>query len=209
MKLIKMQPDRVQIKSNDKDFEKCHLNDLIKISDGVIDLVTMVVSLTDTDSELPIADDMFLEQIGIPSVKNIECSIIGSIGNGKFTNSIDKYPTTDVTAEIMTDKEFEEMLTKENGSSFKLGNYASYDCSAMIDGNEKDLIKRLLTEVYPDGNFSMVCDSFDYWNIVDHILPELKTEILNRKGTLFVRGDSGDPINIVTQTVFHLPYRSW
>lgn len=136
MKLIKMQPDRVQIKSNDKDFEKCHLNDLIKISDGVIDLVTMVVSLTDTDSELPIADDMFLEQIGIPSVKNIECSIIGSIVNGKFTNSIDKYPTTDVTAEIMTDKEFEEMLTKENGSSFKLGNYANYDCSAMIDGNK-------------------------------------------------------------------------
>ena len=37
---------------------------------------------------------------------------------------------------INSDKEFEEMLTKENSSSFKLGNYANYDCSAMIDGNK-------------------------------------------------------------------------
>lgn len=137
MKLIKMQTDRVQIKSNDKEFQKCHINDLVKISDGETNLVTMVVSLTDKDSELPIGDDIFLEQIGLPSsVKSIECSIIGSIVKGKFTNSINKYPTTDVTAEIMTDKEFEEMLINESGGCFKLGNYANYDCAAMIDGNK-------------------------------------------------------------------------
>lgn len=136
MKLIKMLPDRVQIKSNDDIFSKCHLNDLIKISDGSIELVTMVCSLTDTDTDLPAEDDDFIRGLGIPSVKNIECNIIGSIVNGKFTNAIDRYPSTDVVAEIMEDKEFEEMLQKNNDSSFPLGNYANYECAARIDGNK-------------------------------------------------------------------------
>jgi nicotinamide phosphoribosyltransferase len=76
--------------------------------------------------------------------------------------------------------------------------------SAMIDGSEIPSIKRLLTEVYPKGSFSMVCDSYDYWNVVDTILPSLKEEIVSRDGTLFVRGDSGDPVEIVTETVFSL-----
>ena len=73
-----------------------------------------------------------------------------------------------------------------------------------IDGDEISLVRRLLTEVYPDKTFSMVSDSYDYWNLVDNILPQLREEIMNHKGTLLVRGDSGDPVEIVTQTVFHL-----
>jgi nicotinamide phosphoribosyltransferase len=73
--------------------------------------------------------------------------------------------------------------------------------SALIDKDETPSIKRLLTEVYPTGNFSMVCDSFDYWNVVTKILPSLKEEILKRDGTLFVRGDSGDPVMIIVRTV--------
>lgn len=76
--------------------------------------------------------------------------------------------------------------------------------SAAIDGNEISMIRRLLTEVYPNGSFSMVSDSYDYWNVVDTILPSLKQEILSRNGTLYVRGDSGDPVEIVTETVFSL-----
>ena len=73
-----------------------------------------------------------------------------------------------------------------------------------VDGDEKTMVKRLLTEIYPNNNFSMVSDSYDYWNMVDKILPELKDEILNHNGTLFVRGDSGDPVKIVTETVYRL-----
>ena len=76
--------------------------------------------------------------------------------------------------------------------------------SAAIDGDEKVMIRRLLTEIYPNGSFSMVSDSYDYWNVVDEILPSLKEEILSRNGTLYVRGDSGDPVEIVTETVFSL-----
>ena len=73
-----------------------------------------------------------------------------------------------------------------------------------IDGDEITHIKRLLTEIYPNNNFSMVSDSYDYWNLVDNILPQCKDEILAHNGTLLIRGDSGDPVDVVVKTVFHL-----
>lgn len=73
-----------------------------------------------------------------------------------------------------------------------------------VDGDETSFIKRMITELYPNDNFSIVCDSYDYWNVVKNIIPQLKEEILNRDKTVFVRGDSGNPVEIVTQTVFEL-----
>lgn len=73
-----------------------------------------------------------------------------------------------------------------------------------VDGDEETLIKRLLTEIYPNTNFSCVLDSYDYWNVVKNILPKLKKEILEHNGCLLVRGDSGDCVEVVTETVFTL-----
>lgn len=50
----------------------------------------------------------------------------------------------------------------------------------------------------------MVSDSYDYWNLVDNILPQLKDEILAHDGCLLIRGDSGDPVEVVTKTAFKL-----
>lgn len=73
-----------------------------------------------------------------------------------------------------------------------------------FDGDEITMFRRLLTELYPDVSFSVVSDSYDYWNVVDNIIPQLKKEILEHNGTMLVRGDSGDPVEVVTNTVFHL-----
>jgi len=73
-----------------------------------------------------------------------------------------------------------------------------------IDGDEISLLKRLLTEIYPNTSFSAVLDSYDYWNVVENILPQLKEEILSHNGCFLVRGDSGDCVDVVTQTVFKL-----
>lgn len=72
------------------------------------------------------------------------------------------------------------------------------------DGDERTFLKRLLTELYPNTSFSCVCDSYDYWNVVENILPSLRTEILAHNGCFLVRGDSGDCVEVVTQTVFKL-----
>lgn len=73
-----------------------------------------------------------------------------------------------------------------------------------IDGDEITMVKRLLTELYPNTSFSMVSDSYDYWNLVNSILPQCKKEILEHNGCLLVRGDSGDPVEVVTETVYRL-----
>lgn len=72
------------------------------------------------------------------------------------------------------------------------------------DGDEITFIRKLLTELYPDTSFSAVLDSYDYWNVIDNILPQLHDEILNHNGCMLMRGDSGDCVEVVTKTVFKL-----
>lgn len=73
-----------------------------------------------------------------------------------------------------------------------------------VDGDEVTLLKRLLTEIYPDTSFSAVLDSYDYWNVIDNVLPRIKPEIMAHNGCMLMRGDSGDCIEVVTKTVFKL-----
>ena len=73
-----------------------------------------------------------------------------------------------------------------------------------VDGDEETLLRRLLTEIYPNTSFSCVLDSYDYWNVIDNILPKLKEEILAHNGCMLMRGDSGDCVEVVTKTVFKL-----
>ena len=73
-----------------------------------------------------------------------------------------------------------------------------------IDGDEVTLLKRLLKEIYPDTSFSVVLDSYDYWNIIDNLLPQIKEDILAHNGCMLMRGDSGDCVEVVTKTVFKL-----
>lgn len=70
-----------------------------------------------------------------------------------------------------------------------------------VDGDEITFVKRLLTELYPEASFSMVSDTYDYWNMIDNILPACKEEIMNHKGKLLVRPDSGDMVEIAVKTI--------
>lgn len=79
-----------------------------------------------------------------------------------------------------------------------------YEYADIDPHRERIFIKRALTELCPNTSFSCVSDSYDYWNVVDNILPTLKDEILNHNGCMLVRGDSGDCVKVVTETVFHL-----
>jgi len=73
-----------------------------------------------------------------------------------------------------------------------------------VDGDEITLLRRLLTEIYPNTSFSAVLDSYDYWHIINDVLPALKPEILAHNGCMLMRGDSGDCVEVVTETVFRL-----
>lgn len=71
---------------------------------------------------------------------------------------------------------------------------------------EVDIIRRLLTDVYPSGIVSIVCDSYDYWHTLNVTLRELRDVILNRPGKFVVRPDSGDPIKIICGDPFAESY---
>jgi nicotinamide phosphoribosyltransferase len=73
-----------------------------------------------------------------------------------------------------------------------------------LDGDERTFVKRLLTELYPNSSFSMVSDTYDYWNMVNNIIPSLKEEVLAYNGKLFIRPDSGDQSETVVKTVLSL-----
>lgn len=70
-----------------------------------------------------------------------------------------------------------------------------------VDGDEITFVKRLLTELYPNASFSMVSDTYDYWNMIDNILPACKKEIMQHNGKLLVRPDSGDMVEIAVETI--------
>lgn len=70
-----------------------------------------------------------------------------------------------------------------------------------VDGDEITFVKRLLTEIYPHTSFSMVSDTYDYWNMVKVILPQCKEEIMNHNGKLLIRPDSGDIVEISIETI--------
>ena len=113
--------------------------------------------------------------------------------------------TATVPAVLWLESNYNCDCTKEPVAFGALSTEHSVMCSNFaIDGDEVSHIRRLLTEVYPHQSFSMVSDSYDYWNLVDNILPQLKDEILAHDGCLSIRGDSGDPVKVVTKTVFKL-----
>ncbi len=66
-------------------------------------------------------------------------------------------------------------------------------------GNEGEMesLRHLMTNVTPTGILSVVSDTWDFWKLVGEYLPALKDEILAREGTLVIRPDSGDPVDIL------------
>jgi nicotinamide phosphoribosyltransferase len=74
-------------------------------------------------------------------------------------------------------------------------NYALY--------GEEATYRRFLTEVYPEGMCAIVSDTWDYWNVIENVIPALKDIILARPGNaegpgkLVLRPDSGNPYKIL------------
>ena len=106
--------------------------------------------------------------------------------------------TATVPAIMWLEKNYNCDITKEVVGRGAISTEHSVMCSNFsVDGDEITQVKRLLTEIYPKHSFSMVSDSYDYWNMVTNIIPKCKKEILAHEGYIGIRGDSGDPIEVI------------
>jgi nicotinamide phosphoribosyltransferase len=63
--------------------------------------------------------------------------------------------------------------------------------------NERETIRRLITEVCPTGIVSFPTDTWDHWNVIANLIPSLKDEIMSRDGKVVARPDSGHPVKIL------------
>lgn len=137
MKLVKILPEKIQIRTDDAEFENARLNDLISVSDGEVELVTMITAITDNDVETQMDDNAIMEELHQPSLKVIECSILGSVIDDSFKQQIDRYPSTNVQIEKVCESYFGSMLVDFSvKAGLGIGNYSSYDFPAWIDGNK-------------------------------------------------------------------------
>ena len=114
--------------------------------------------------------------------------------------------TATVPAIMWLEDNYKCDVTKDTVAYGAISTEHSVMCSNFaVDGDEITHIKRLLTEIYPNHSFSMVSDSYDYWRLVTEILPQCKDEILAHNGTLSIRGDSGNPVEILAgKNIYHL-----
>lgn len=136
MQLIKIRPDSVQIKSDTYQVGNLHINDALQVVDEAeeISLVCVVTGITkNEETERFDMDGAILEP---ESTSVIDCGIIGSVVNGRFTKSVDVYPSTDVKVKKVDRDTFSKMLREPDGADFLLGTYPTYDCVAALDGNK-------------------------------------------------------------------------
>lgn len=68
--------------------------------------------------------------------------------------------------------------------------------TSMGPDEEFDIYKMLINK-FPNGNMSLVSDSYDLWRVLTDFLPRLKDDILKRDGKIVIRPDSGDPVDII------------
>lgn len=97
---------------------------------------------------------------------------------------LERYYNTNVEEEIVS----RGALSTEH--SVMCSNYA-------VDGDEVTFLRKALTELYPTTSFSVVADAYDYENFVEKVVPQIKNEILEHEGYFGIRGDSGDPVEII------------
>lgn len=135
MKLVKILPDKIQIRTDDAEFKNARLNDLISVSDGDVELVTMITAITDNDVETQMDENAIMEELEQPSLKVIECSILGSTVNGGFVQQVDHYPSTDADMKPFWNDEL-SIILPHSESGFRIGRYANYDTPAELDGNK-------------------------------------------------------------------------
>lgn len=141
--------------------------------------------------------EMAMADFGMRGMSCLEDSIKASAG---WLMSFDK--TSTIPALHYLDENYLADCAKNHiGIGAVSTEHSVMGANYALDGDEITFVKRLLTDLYPNTSFSMVSDTYDYWNMVENILPACKNEIMAHNGKLLVRPDSGDMVEITIKTI--------
>lgn len=152
----------------------------------------------------------YLEETGDPSLISFKLHDFGFRGTGNYETAmiggashLVNFMGTDTVAGI------EMLMTYYNAEMCGFSIPASEHSTITSWGKEgeKDAYENML-ETYPTGLVACVSDSWDIDNATDKIWgQDLHDKIMKRDGTLVVRPDSGDPVEITLRVVESLGKR--
>lgn len=163
------------------------------LSHEVRKVVERYFELTTDDDTKP-AIDFVLNDFGFRGVSSVE-----SAGLGGSAHLINFMGSDTVYASVFAKQYYNAQ--KIYGMSVPATEHSIMTLGGA--GGEQAIIAHLLN-AYPDGILSCVSDSYNIFNAVGELWGKaFKEQILQRKGTLVIRPDSGDPIQTLLK-VFEL-----
>ncbi len=121
---------------------------------------------------------------------------VGPLGQGHLFS----FSGSDSLAAIL---KYNLQPNREKKPEWKGSSVFATEHSVMMGANKEeefDFIKEIIKQ-YPVGVFSIVCDTYDYYNVINNYLPKLKEDILKRDGKIVIRPDSGDEIKITLDSL--------
>lgn len=127
-------------------------------------------------------------------MSGIEDAAVTGMGHLLFSSGTDNIPAVIKLMEVY-----------DKYDDFIGGSVPATEHSVMCAGGKESEIEtfRRLIKIYPSGVFSVVSDTWDFWNVLTVIAPALKEEILGRTpdalglAKVVFRPDSGDPVKII------------
>lgn len=134
-------------------------------------------------------------------MNGIEAGALSGPGHSVYSRGTDNLPAVDKIEQIYHGDE-----------TFVAGSVPASEHSVMTMGGrlgELDIIKSIVSITYKEGIVSIVVDGFDYWRVISEYAKILVEEIRARlpdamgfKKVVF-RPDSGNPVKILTGTVYY------
>ncbi|CAH8493458.1 unnamed protein product [Heterobilharzia americana] len=132
-----------------------------------------------------------LHDFGFRGVSSIESAAIG--GTAHLVN----FRGTDSLAALILAREYYNCPT----AGFSIPATEHSAMTVWGEENETNAYSNLF-DLYPTGTFACVSDSYDIWKACSKIWGEtLRDKVLNRHGTVVIRPDSGDPVDVMSKVL--------
>ncbi len=140
-----------------------------------------------------------LHDFGMRGATNIEAAALGGAAHLVNFSGTDTLPALELILDRYT-------IDKEKGRIYGASVPASEHSTMTSWGreHEKDAYANMLNS-YPDSTVSVVSDSYDVFNACKNIWGgDLKAQVLNHKGKVVVRPDSGEPVETIVKVLMEL-----
>ncbi len=123
-------------------------------------------------------------------------SAVGSLGQGHLFS----FEGSDSLAAIL---KYNLQPNRDKKPQWKGSSVFATEHSVMMSATreeEFDFIKQIINQ-FGSGIGAIVCDTYDYYNVINNYLPKLKEDILKRDGKIVIRPDSGDEVKITLDSL--------